>query len=498
MSVIKPLTSVDNLSHHLQLLSIKSSLHPNQQYLQDKLDLLQKTTTLANHMLKEVSTPFSPKDAASTLTIIREQEKTLKTLVTNLSKEFDRLNLNTLSALNLDSPSHQQSKKQTYSLLDALNIEQRKVTSNYKIKIKLNTFGFDPLSNPEERLTQLHKRLSKAFSYITTPLEHLIYSRSQLTDNSIASMPKATLAFIQKTLRGCSIISKGQLGKGYFGSVDVVQSEQTLFALKNPLKPSSILLLSKRKLEQKQLEMEVSLKKETSLYMTFNHPNIVSIAAASPEGLYLELMDGTLHDLIKSSGFKEKDVKKCLSDILHGLIYLHERGYTYKDLKPKNILISKLPIKAKLCDFGLTTPTEKDTCKSGSAYYLAPEILSSSSKNPTLISNKADIWSLGVVIFQMITGGTYPFPTLKDEKEEDYFKRISKYQNKPCNTETVFGFLAPLTEKLMEQQDPTGRMRYLVIKCLHGDPTKRLSAEEVLSIFHSDESYSYSFKKRLL
>ena len=84
MSVIKPLTSVDNLSHHLQLLSIKSSLHPNQQYLQDKLDLLQKTTTLANHMLKEVSTPFSPKDAASTLTIIREQEKTLKTLVTNL------------------------------------------------------------------------------------------------------------------------------------------------------------------------------------------------------------------------------------------------------------------------------------------------------------------------------------------------------------------------------------------------------------------------------
>ena len=98
----------------------------------------------------------------------------------------------------------------------------------------------------------------------------------------------------------------------------------------------------------------------------------------------------------------------------------------------------------------------------------------------------------------MITGGTYPFPTLKDEKEEDYFKRISKYQNKPCNTETVFGFLAPLTEKLMEQQDPTGRMRYLVIKCLHGDPTKRLSAEEVLSIFHSDESYSYSFKKRLL
>ncbi|XP_047320753.1 mitogen-activated protein kinase kinase kinase 20-like [Impatiens glandulifera] len=112
---------------------------------------------------------------------------------------------------------------------------------------------------------------------------------------------------------------------------------------------------------------------------------------------------GSLHDRIKSAASRgtrisEIEAREVTECVLHGLRFIHSKGYVHCDIKTDNILIVKG--KAKIGDLGLTIKPGKYPGKIiGTRNYMAPESFKSGD-----YTSKADIWGLGCCLFEMITG----------------------------------------------------------------------------------------------
>ncbi|GMJ04472.1 mitogen-activated protein kinase kinase kinase 21 [Hibiscus trionum] len=129
------------------------------------------------------------------------------------------------------------------------------------------------------------------------------------------------------------------------------------------------------------------------------------------DNLFLEYVSGgNLLDLIYKYGGKipEPDVRRYTMMILEGLYFVHKKGYVHCDIKPENILVSPLDESGsrfilKLADFGSAKePGEQDPnqgCFRGTAPYMSPE-----SVKHGQITTALDIWSLGCVVVEMMTG----------------------------------------------------------------------------------------------
>ena len=97
---------------------------------------------------------------------------------------------------------------------------------------------------------------------------------------------------------------------------------------------------------------------------------------------------------------------KVLNDIILGLMFLHGNKVAHRDLKPENILIAA-DGNCKVCDFGISMWISTEDLKSsisGTRDYLAPELTTNSSFN-----EKIDIWSVGVICFELLNGFTYKY-----------------------------------------------------------------------------------------
>lgn len=98
-------------------------------------------------------------------------------------------------------------------------------------------------------------------------------------------------------------------------------------------------------------------------------------------------------------------VKNILWQVVKGLEEVHNLGFVYRDLKPTNILVSH-DGKAKLCDFGLVAPLDIiDASICGTPDYMPPERLSSKRKT-TPMETSVDVWSLGILAFELLVGYT--------------------------------------------------------------------------------------------
>tara|TARA_B100000795_G_C22800881_1_gene441861 strand:- start:1608 stop:2981 length:1374 start_codon:yes stop_codon:yes gene_type:complete len=155
-----------------------------------------------------------------------------------------------------------------------------------------------------------------------------------------------------------------------------------------------------------------SIKRETKIMKTLNHPNIVklydTIIDDSTDNIYLILeyfSRGDFSKFLKKRPLKEKFAKKYLKQLSSGLKYLLENKIIHRDLKPQNILVTKLG-DIKITDFGFARYFDNDmviqtVC--GSPLYMAPEIM----KNKKY-DFKSDLWSIGIIFYEMLVGHT-PF-----------------------------------------------------------------------------------------
>lgn len=212
-------------------------------------------------------------------------------------------------------------------------------------------------------------------------------------------------------------------------------------------------------------------KNEAAMIDQLNHPNIVKVMERGEfEGtLYIamELLEGeTLADLLEKE--KQIDLKTALPMMVQmagAIVEIHKRGIIHRDLKPENIMVtqaeSHLP-HVKILDFGLArtqrlTRLTKTGMIMGTIFYVSPEQLTRSRILPA-----GDIYSLGVIYYQVLTGEK-PF---SGDTAFDIARRILKKE--PIKIETF-------------QPDLPVDLSSLVKKMMAKDPEKRPSANEVLN-----------------
>ena len=208
------------------------------------------------------------------------------------------------------------------------------------------------------------------------------------------------------------------LGRGSFGKVLLVKCKKTqnYFAMK---------VLKKEKLFKTNQILHTKTEKE--VLEKIEHPFLIKLyyAFQNDTKLYLvsEFMQGgeLFFHLNKAKTFSENKVRFHACEIILALEYLHKNDIIYRDLKPENILLD-VDGRIKLTDFGLSKILNRNMSNVSNAYldtnhpsddrtyticgtpdYLAPEILMGSGYNKSV-----DWWSLGILIYQMLTGST-PF-----------------------------------------------------------------------------------------
>lgn len=159
-------------------------------------------------------------------------------------------------------------------------------------------------------------------------------------------------------------------------------------------------------------------KKELSVAEKLHHRNIVKtldrgLHSGYPYSIMEYLSGGTLRDWLRShEAMQGSDVLSIASQVGAAIDYAHSRGVVHRDIKPGNILFEDSPSdRVSLSDFGIAATlgaVQRDITAiggefAGSATYLAPEAISDDA-----ISSAMDIYSFGVVLFEMIAGST-PF-----------------------------------------------------------------------------------------
>ena len=187
---------------------------------------------------------------------------------------------------------------------------------------------------------------------------------------------------------------------------------------------------------QKQLDRMVALKilspriasdpafaerfaREARMMALLTHPHVVSVyefGTTSPTGtseplyyLLMEFVDGlTLRQLLDAGQLTPPQAFAIVPQICEALQYAHDKGIVHRDIKPENILLDRQG-NVKIADFGLAKLMGlqgQDLTISasgqvlGTVYYMAPEQL----ERPLEVDHRADIYSLGVVFYQMLTG----------------------------------------------------------------------------------------------
>jgi len=153
--------------------------------------------------------------------------------------------------------------------------------------------------------------------------------------------------------------------------------------------------------------------REAQAMARLNHPHIVTIFDfGQRDGVFfffMEYVDGlNLRQLMEGGKFTPPEALAIVPQICEALQYAHNKGVVHRDIKPDNILMNRDGT-VKIADFGLAKLVGLDTSRStrepvmGTPKYMAPEQIS----HPHDVDHRADIYALGVMFYQMLTG-EYP------------------------------------------------------------------------------------------
>lgn len=245
------------------------------------------------------------------------------------------------------------------------------------------------------------------------------------------------------------------IGKGGFGEVWKVTQKQTkrVYVIKVMSKKSII--------EQKLVDQ---INREIEIMYKVNHPHIVKLINhfEDDESFYL-IMDyaskGQLYSLLKKQlRFDEKTAAQYIIELISAIKYLHsfDPPIIHRDVKPENILLDE-NYRVKLADFGWSNYNNKsgDLRKTycGTPEYLSPEMLRKQGHDTNI-----DIWSIGILIFELLAGHS-PFG---GTSQEELFYNIKK-------------------QRIMWPSDFPPDAKDLVFHILKQNPKDRVSIAEINS-----------------
>jgi serine/threonine protein kinase/Flp pilus assembly protein TadD len=227
--------------------------------------------------------------------------------------------------------------------------------------------------------------------------------------------------------------------------------------------------------ERKRFEIEAQAA------ASLNHPNISTIYSIEESDsevfIVMEYIDGIeLKDKIKSDPTEINEAVNIISQIAEGLKAAHKKGIVHRDIKSSNIMINNEG-KVKIMDFGLakvgTTNITKMGLTIGTAAYMSPEQARSE-----VVDHRTDIWSLGVIFYEMLTG--------KLPYHGEFEQAI------------IYSILNEEPESVLKIRDEIPlRLEQILLKTLSKEKEKRYqSAEDFLKDIHEIESKKESMKDK--
>ena len=330
----------------------------------------------------------------------------------------------------------------------------------YKSNEKKEVLGMHNLSGcffKEYRSEKIGNKIYYCFSVVFPKKERKYYCDSKETyDNFVESLKKSFnyLNFFDYY----EMIE--DLGEGIFGSVKLGVEKKTRERV-------AIKIIKKNKAKESDVEL---VRTEIDIMKLCHHPNVVRLLDHFENAEYIFIVmeyirGGSLSDYMikKDYKFSEKRAAELIYQIADGLKYLHNYGIIHRDLKPDNIMMTDDTDKGKIkiMDFGLSKilgKKEKSVDGFGTLTFVSPEVLIRKPYN-----KEVDIWSVGVILYMMLSG-ILPFDDEGDDEQkiakmivfEDVKFPSSKFGNR--------------SKEVID----------LIKSCLNKEPKERIKAEGIM------------------
>lgn len=355
------------------------------------------------------------------------------------------------------SKTHFIIKRENHSSSEDTNLEIKQKPSNFIIYLTDKSSNGTFLDG--EKIGKGKTKILKHNSIISLSLKkNKSYVFFDKTFNIRNEFPELPQEFTQK------FALTNILGKGACGEVrhafDISTAEN--FAVK-------IIEIKRFQKDDKALKSALA---ELKILKELDHPCIIRIFDAYQISTHffiiLEFMGGgELFDrIVKLGKFSDSQSKFTFNQILLAVKYLHNQDITHRDLKPENILLvgSEEDTIVKITDFGLSKVVGEGSLMKtlcGTPSYLAPEVILSAEVSG--YTPKCDCWSLGVILFIMLSG--YP-PFSNEIQEHSLTEQITK---------GIFSF----PEKFWSDVDPNAID--LIKSLLKVDPDERISVNDAIA-----------------
>ena len=246
-----------------------------------------------------------------------------------------------------------------------------------------------------------------------------------------------------------------QAGKGTYGTTWIAEDRETGQRV-------AIKAISKNGTTRTDFKRELKYSKSLA-----DHPNIITThdTAYETKTSFVMVQDyasgGDLFDAIEPEvGLEESKAKLYLSQIAKAVQYIHSKGLVHRDIKPENIVLGdKKENFVQLIDFGMTLREGTHVPKvCGSIPYTPPEICSASDDIGFFVDPSCDVWSVGILLFCMLTG-SFPWEqaTLSDPNYYEFVQWQNGSTIKPPRMWQKFSLrLLSLFNKLLAR-DPRDR-----------------------------------------
>jgi serine/threonine protein kinase len=278
-----------------------------------------------------------------------------------------------------------------------------------------------------------------------------------------------------------------QIGEGGFGLVFVAEQQQ-------PLRRKVAIKVIKPGMDSREVVARFEAERQALAMM--DHANIAKVldAGSTESGrpyFVMELVRGVpITEYCDENQLNPRERLTLFISVCHAVQHAHQKGVIHRDLKPNNILVAPhdgLPV-VKVIDFGVAKAlgqqlTDKTVYTRfaqivGTPLYMSPE---QAEINALDVDTRSDIYALGVLLYELITGTT-PFDKQRLHNAAfDEIRRIIRQEEPPCPSTRISSLGLTLPDiSARRKTDPSrlsavvrGELDWIVMKCLEKDRTRR-------------------------
>ncbi len=359
---------------------------------------------------------------------------------------------------------------------------------------------------PDERAACLdascagQPELRAAVEKLLTSLDDEVFMQ-RAADRTITAEMEAEMAQFKPEAPGDQIGNytlREQIGEGGFGTVWVAEQEK-------PVRRRVALKIIKLGMDTK--EVIARFEQERQALAMMDHPNIARVldAGATSFGrpyFVMELVRGVkLTKYCDQANLPTAERLRLFIAVCHAVQHAHQKGIIHRDLKPSNILVTLhdgVPV-PKVIDFGVAKATQQQRLTDltiytqfeqmiGTPLYMSPEQAEMSGLD---IDTRSDIYSLGVLLYELLVGHTPFDPGTLMKAGFDEMRRVIREQE-PQRPSTFVGTMAfdQRTELAKHRQTDSARLigqirgdlDWIVMKALEKDRTRRYETANGLAL----------------